>query len=91
MSDFTSDDRGGKRGSDFWDEYSELEIMAGQFAVDGCNRKSVNFTVQELAKYVDEKSYTLTELTKSDDHFVRTIESCRLNLRKWERGFKVQV
>ena len=22
MSDFTSDDRGGKRGSDFWDEYS---------------------------------------------------------------------
>ena len=57
LSGFTSDDRGGKRGSDFWDEYSELEIMAVQFAVDGCNRKSVNFTVQELAKYVDEKSY----------------------------------
>ena len=28
LSDFTSDGRGGKRGSDFWDEYPELEIMA---------------------------------------------------------------
>ena len=83
LSDFTSDGRGGKRGSDFWDEYSELEIMARQFAVESCNRKSANLTVQELAKYVDEKFYELTGLTKSDDHFVRTIESCRLDLRKW--------
>ena len=32
-------------------------------------------------------TYTLTGLTKSDDHFVRTIESCRLDLRKWGGGF----
>ena len=52
--------------------------------MEGCSRKSANFTVQELAKYVDKKFYELTGLTKSDDHFVRTIESCRLDLRKWE-------
>ena len=83
LSYFKLDGRGGKRGSDFWDEHSKLEIMARQFAVEGCNRKSANFTVQELAKYVDEKFYELTGLTKLDDHFVRTIESYRLDLRKW--------
>ena len=33
------------------------------------------------------RNYELTGLTKSDDHFVRTIESCRLDLCKWGIGY----
>ena len=56
---FCVDGRGGKQATSFYDLYPELEELARVFAVEGCSRKESNFTVKELAEYIDEQYYIL--------------------------------
>lgn len=67
----------------FWDCYPELEISARQFSVAACSRKASSFTVQELSEFVTQKFYELYDVQKVDDSLVRSVESLRLDLRRW--------
>ncbi|CAF0819526.1 unnamed protein product [Didymodactylos carnosus] len=80
---FVVERRGEKRGDGFYDLYPEIEIEARAFAVEACSRKAASFTVQELAQYIDSKFYELYGLKKTGSGLVRSVESVRLDLRKW--------
>ncbi|CAF0976438.1 unnamed protein product [Didymodactylos carnosus] len=83
FDEFVVERRGGKRGDGFYDLYPEIEIEARAFAVEACSRKAASFTVQELAQYIDSKFYELHGLKKTGSGLVRSVESVRLDLRKW--------
>ena len=80
---FVSSARGGKRGDSFWDIYADIEAEAREFAVQGCMRKAASFTVEELADFIDKKYREIHDLPKSDSGYIRSIQSCRLDLERW--------
>ena len=80
---FVEEGRGGKHFDSFYDVYPELEAEARSFAVQGCSRKTADLSVADLAKFVDNKFYELSQTVKSlDDCLVRSETSCRLDLRR---------
>jgi hypothetical protein len=85
---FEDDGRGGKHNDGFYDLFPELEIQAKAFAVEACSKKSANFTAVDLATYLDEKFYEITQTSKINDSLVRSAESCRLDLRSWGAKFQ---
>ncbi|CAF1057522.1 unnamed protein product, partial [Rotaria magnacalcarata] len=85
---FTADGRGGKMSSSFYDDYPDLEVEAKAFSIEGCSRKNANFTASDLAKFVDEKFYDLTQTIKTGDDLIRSERSCRLDLRPWGARFE---
>ncbi|CAF3877071.1 unnamed protein product, partial [Rotaria sp. Silwood1] len=85
---FTADGRGGKMSSSFYDDYPDLEVEAKAFSIEGCSRKNANFTASDLAKFVDEKFYDLTQTIKTGDDLIRSERSCRLDLRRWGARFE---
>lgn len=80
---FIGDDRGGKRIDGFWDSYPDLEIEARQFLVEQCSKKESSFTVDTFAKFIDERFYEMNDTIKNDLTLVRSIDSCRLDLRRF--------
>ena len=80
---FVEDGRGGRRGSVFWDCYPELEISAREFSIGACSRKASSFTVQELAEFVTNEFYELYDFKKVDDTSIRSVQSLRLDLKRW--------
>ncbi|CAF2138799.1 unnamed protein product [Rotaria magnacalcarata] len=84
---FCTDNRGGKHIDDFYEGFPDLELEAKLFAVERCRNKSADFTAWDLANFVDQKYYEITKITKDKNaNFVRSIQSCRLDLRRW--GFR---
>lgn len=83
FQEFCADGRGGKQIAAFYDVYPELEIQGRRFAIEGASRKSASFTVQELAEYVDQQYYSLTGEAKETDELIRSVQSLRLDLRRW--------
>jgi len=83
FDEFLTDGRGGQRGDRFFDVYPELEIEAKVYAIQQCQQKSAAFTVSDLANYIDERFYELNNIIKTDCSLVRSVESCRLDLRRW--------
>ncbi|CAF4218118.1 unnamed protein product, partial [Adineta steineri] len=84
---FYTDNRGGKRVDEFYESFPELEASAKLYAIERCSNKSANFTASDLAKSIDENYYTITNITKDkNSNFVRSVPSCRLDLRHW--GFR---
>lgn len=81
--------RGGKHCESLFDMFPELETKAKAFAIDACSRKTADFTVSELANFIDGKFYEITDTVKVTDSLVHSIESCRLDLRRW--GVKFQA
>ncbi|CAF2556502.1 unnamed protein product [Rotaria sp. Silwood2] len=84
---FMNDGRGGKNTDSFYDIFPELEIEAKCFVADACARKSADFTVSNLAKFIDEKYYDISQTTKVNDALIRSETSCRLDLRRWGAKF----
>jgi len=84
---FCSDNRGGKRVEEFYELFPEIELEAKLFAIERCSKKSADFTAWDLATFIDEKFYETTNTIKDKNtNFVRTVQSCRLDLRHW--GFR---
>ncbi|CAF4327610.1 unnamed protein product [Rotaria magnacalcarata] len=78
---------GGKQGNSFYDVYPELEEEARAFAVIQCNQKAASFTPYELAQFIDKRYYEINDIQKTDTNLVRSIKSCRLDLRRWGARF----
>ena len=83
IDQFCTHERGGKQCASFYDLYPELEELALVFAVEGCSRKDSSFTVKELAEHIDEQYFILTGEKKETEALVRSVESIRLDLRRW--------
>ncbi|CAF5177645.1 unnamed protein product, partial [Rotaria magnacalcarata] len=83
FDEFTIDERGGKRGDSFWDCYPDLELEAKQFVYQECSKTETTFTVETLARFIDQRFYELNNLKKIDQQLVRLVESCRLDLRRF--------
>lgn len=80
--------RGGKHCESLFDVFPELETEAKAFAIDACSRKTADFTIFELADFIDKKFYELTQTAKASDSLVHSVESCRLDLRRWGAKFR---
>ena len=73
----------GKRVEDFYEEFPELELEAKLFGIERCRNKSADFTAWNLANFVDQNYYETTNRTKDKNaNSVRSIQSCRLDLRR---------
>ncbi|CAF4589324.1 unnamed protein product, partial [Didymodactylos carnosus] len=83
FNDFVSENRGGKYTDGFYDVFPELEIQARAFVVDTCSQKSSSFKAADLATFIDERYYKINNLKKSASNLIRSIESCRLDIRRW--------
>ncbi|CAF4206429.1 unnamed protein product [Rotaria sp. Silwood2] len=82
------DRRGGKHSDGFYDLFPELETEAKAFVIESCSRKSSDFSTVDLAKYLDKRFYEITQTSKINDALVRSVESCRIDLRRWGATFK---
>ncbi|CAF3567601.1 unnamed protein product, partial [Rotaria socialis] len=83
FDEFTIDERGGKRSDSFWDCYPDLELEAKQFVYQECSKTEAAFTVETLARFIDQRFYELNNPKKIDQQLVRSVESCRLGLRRF--------
>ena len=86
---FCSEHRGGKHNSKLYDYFYELEVQGKIFALQQCLKKPANFTAKHLANVIDSKFYEITDAIKNDnDPLIRSLASCRLDLRKWGARFE---
>ncbi|CAF1270301.1 unnamed protein product, partial [Didymodactylos carnosus] len=89
FDEFCHENRGGKRKSEFYDSFPELEEQAKLFTLERCSRKSADFTANDLAKFVDDQFYLITQTVKDDGApLVRSPASCRIDLRRWGARFE---
>ena len=87
FDEFISDERGGKRSESFWDCYPDIELEAKCFVIEQCSSKKSNFNVEMLAMFIDRRFYEINETVKNDSGYVRSVESCRLDLRRFGAKF----
>jgi hypothetical protein len=80
--------RGGKQSVSLFDMFTELEIETKAFAIASSSRKSADFTVADLANFIDRKFYEITQTVKVSDYIIHSLESCRLDLRRWGINFR---
>jgi hypothetical protein len=86
-NEFTSDDRGGKRGDSFYDIYPDIEADAIMFAIVQCNQKVASFTAFDLAQFIDKPYNEVNHIHQIESDLVRSVKSCRLDLRRWGARF----
>lgn len=89
LTEFNSDNRGGKLSESFYDIFPDIEFEAKLFATNECKKKTSNFTAADLRNFIDSKFYDVTGLRKnSNDPYIRSERSCRLDLKKWGAKFE---
>ncbi|CAF4154706.1 unnamed protein product [Rotaria sordida] len=86
---FINEGRGGKHIPSFYDVFPDIELLAKNYSVQRCAAKAADFDAFELAKFIDEQFYMLTSIKKdSNDSLIRSVKSCRLDLRRWGARFE---
>lgn len=88
FEEFINDGRGGKHSDTFYDTYPEIKLQAKQFVFEECMKKEASFTAATLAKFIDDRFYEITDSKKVDSNFIRSIASCKLDLRLFGAKFK---
>jgi len=89
LIEFNSDNRGGKLKGSFYDIFPDIENEAKLFAADECQKKTSDFKAADLRNFIDAKFYEVTGLKKdSNDSFIRSERSCRLDLKNWGAKFE---
>ena len=88
FDEFVGDGRGGKLGDSFNDVYPELEVEARAFSVLQCQQKTASFTEYDIAQFIDKRYHEIANTNKIDSNSARSVESCRLDLRKWSARFE---
>jgi hypothetical protein len=87
FDEFTNEERGGKMTDAFWDCYPDLELEAKQFIIEECSKKEASFTAESLAIFIDHRFYELNNIKKDDKRLVRSVASCKLDLRRFGAKF----
>lgn len=87
FDEFINESRGGKKHDTFWDCYPDLEIEAKSFTVQECSKKEASFTAECLAKFIDRRFYELNDEIKVNNTYVRSVDSCRLDIRRFGARF----
>jgi hypothetical protein len=78
FEEFTSEHRGGKHSSEFWDYFPEIEDQAKAYTLERCSQKAANFTSSDLANFIDQKYYETTDTIKEkDSELIRSEASVR--------------
>ncbi|CAF1656724.1 unnamed protein product [Rotaria magnacalcarata] len=89
FDEFVSENRGGKHSPDFWNYFPEIEISAKQFTLERCSQKVASFTSMDLALFIGTAYYETIGITKdTDSELIRSVSSCRNDLRWWGATFK---
>ncbi|CAF4259330.1 unnamed protein product [Rotaria magnacalcarata] len=65
----------------------DLELEAKQFVFEQSSKTEATFTVGTLVIFIDNRFYELNNLKKVDQRLVRSIESCKLDLRRFGAKF----
>ncbi len=64
LDEFQGENRGGRHIDEFYDYFPDLEKAAREYTIERCLQKSVDFTVMDLAKFIDEQYYKTTNKEK---------------------------
>ncbi|CAF2697625.1 unnamed protein product [Rotaria sp. Silwood2] len=68
--------------------FPDIEASAKNYSVQRCAAKAADFDTFELAKFIDEQFFMLTIIKKdADDSLIRSVKSCRIDLRRWGACF----
>ncbi|CAF3360349.1 unnamed protein product, partial [Rotaria sp. Silwood2] len=87
--EFNSDNRGGNLKGSFYDIFPDIENEAKLFAANECQKRTSDFKAADLRNFIDAKFYEVTGLNKnSNDSFIRSERSCRLDLKNWGAKFE---
>ncbi|CAF3533384.1 unnamed protein product [Rotaria socialis] len=62
---------------------SAFETSSKKLRSEKCSKTEATFTVETLARFIGQRFYELNNLKKIDQQLVRTVESCRLDLRRF--------
>jgi hypothetical protein len=87
FDEFIDDGRGEKHSDGFWDVYPDLKIVARHSAIEECLKREASFTIATLENFIDRRFYEINDLRKVDEKLVRSIDSCRLDLRSFGAKF----
>ena len=88
FDEYIADGRGGKRGDSFYDVYPDLESDGKAYAVSECGQKAPSFTAYDLALFIDERYDEINSIHhQTDSDLVRSVQSCRLDLKRWGARF----
>ena len=89
FNEFMSEGRGRKHIPSFYDVFPDIELAAKNYSVQRCAVKVADFDAFELARFIDEQFYILTDIKKDpNDLLIRSVRSYRLDLRRWGARFK---
>ena len=89
FDEFISEGRGGKHIPSFYDVFPDIELSAKSYSIQRCAAKAADFDAFELAKSIDKQFYKLTGIKKDPNNsLIRSVKSCRLNLRRWGARFE---
>ncbi|CAF4710397.1 unnamed protein product, partial [Rotaria sp. Silwood2] len=89
FNEFVSEGRGGKHTPSFYDVFPDIELSAKNYSIQRCAAKAADFDAFELANFIDEQFNILTGINKdSNDALIRSVKSCRLDLRRWGARFE---
>ncbi|CAF5052444.1 unnamed protein product, partial [Rotaria sp. Silwood1] len=89
FDEFISEGRGGTHIPSFYDVFPDIELSAENYFVQQCSAKAADFDAFDLAKCIDEQFYMITDIKKDpNDSLIRSVQSCRLDLRRWGARFE---
>ncbi|CAF3880279.1 unnamed protein product [Rotaria sordida] len=89
FDEFISEGRGGKHILSFYDVFPDIELLAKNYSVQRCGAKAADFDAFELEKFIDEQFYMITDIKKDPNNsLIRSVQSCRLDLRRWGARFE---
>ena len=92
FEEFCVENRGGKRIVQFYDVFPDIELNAKAYAIIRSSKKTADFTVKDLAIYIDDQFHTINNIAKvNTDCLVRSVASCRLDLRAWGGRFEANT
>jgi hypothetical protein len=64
FTEFISEARGGQYLSSFYDAFSDIESLARSYSVQRDAAKAADFHTHELATFIDDQFYNLTDTKK---------------------------
>jgi glucokinase len=75
LDEFQGENDGGRQTVEFYDYFPDVEDAARQYTLERCSQKSADFTVIDLANFIDQKDYETTNTPKREFFIYNTFFS----------------